>query len=37
MMEVLCCSKMSVLTRTTWFNIPEDGILQVNVRKCLVS
>jgi hypothetical protein len=29
MMEALSCSETSVLTRATWYNIPEDGILPV--------
>jgi hypothetical protein len=27
LMEVICSSKMSVLTRATWHHIPEDSIL----------
>jgi hypothetical protein len=27
MIAVICSSKMSVLTRAIWHNIPEDGIL----------
>jgi hypothetical protein len=29
MVEAIHSSKKSVLTRTAWHNIPEDGILQV--------
>jgi hypothetical protein len=30
MMEALHSSEMSLLTRATWHNIPEDGVLQVS-------
>jgi hypothetical protein len=29
MMEAICSSKTSVLTRSTWHHIPEDGILSI--------
>jgi hypothetical protein len=32
MMMAICSSKTSVLIRTTWHNIPEDGILHISVN-----
>jgi hypothetical protein len=37
MMEALSTSKTSVVTRTTWRNIPEDGILHSHCRENLKS
>jgi hypothetical protein len=37
MMEALCSSETSVLTRGAWCNIPEDGILHSHCRKNLKS
>jgi hypothetical protein len=37
MMEAIHPSETSALTRTTWLNIPEDGILHSNRRENLKS
>jgi hypothetical protein len=35
MMEAICSSETLVLTRATWRNIPEDGILHSRRRESL--
>jgi hypothetical protein len=35
-MEAICLSEMSVLTRATWRNIPKDGILHSRCRENLI-
>jgi hypothetical protein len=37
MMETILSSEMSILTRVTWRNIPEDGILHSHRRGNLKS
>jgi hypothetical protein len=37
MMDAICSSETSVLTRPTWHNIPEDGILHSHRRENLKS
>jgi hypothetical protein len=37
MMQALCSSQTSILTRATWRNIPEDGILHSHRRENLKS
>jgi hypothetical protein len=37
MMEAICLSKTSVLSRATWHNFPEDAILHSHCRKNLKS